>query len=187
MSLISCIRSSPQLCIVLANFTCFSVRLPSWFSNNCCARIRSEFSGVRSSWDMLARNSDLYLEVRVSCSAFSSSDFLASSTSLFLFSTSSFCFTSRCALSCRSSLVLFSSSARDVDCSSRCSVLEFVSMVFSTIPILSVSCTRKSRCVWLNASNDASSITAFISFSNNTGRIMRLRGVASPSPEDIFT
>ena len=36
-------------------------------------RISRLFSGVRSSWDMLARNCDLYLEVSASCSAFSSS------------------------------------------------------------------------------------------------------------------
>ena len=41
-------------------------------------------SGVRSSCDMLARNSDLYLEVRASCLAFSSSAWRACSTSLVL-------------------------------------------------------------------------------------------------------
>ena len=41
-------------------------------------------SGVRSSCDMLARNSLLYLEVSASCSAFSSSACLACSTSWFL-------------------------------------------------------------------------------------------------------
>src|SRR5213592_2630025 len=35
--------------------------------------MRRLLSGVRSSWDMLARNSDLYLEVKASCLAFSSS------------------------------------------------------------------------------------------------------------------
>ncbi len=173
--------------MVFANFTCFSVRLPSWFSNNCCASISNEFSGVRNSCDIFARNSDLYFDVSVSCSAFSSSDFLASSTSLFLFSTSSFCFTRRWALSCRSSLVRFNSSASDVDCSSRCSVLELVSIVFNTIPILSVSCPKKSTWVWLNASKEASSITALISVSNNTGRMIRFNGVAPPRPEPIFT
>ena len=47
-------------------------------------------SGVRSSCDMLARNSDLYLEVRASCLAFSSRAWRACSTSRFLRSTSSF-------------------------------------------------------------------------------------------------
>ena len=44
----------------------------------------SELSGVRSSCDMFARNSDLYFEVSASCSAFSSSATRASSTSRFL-------------------------------------------------------------------------------------------------------
>ena len=48
-------------------------------------------SGVRSSCDMLARNSDLYLEVRASSAAFSSSAWRACSISLFFLSTSAFC------------------------------------------------------------------------------------------------
>jgi len=153
----------------------------------------SELSGVRSSCDMFARNSDLYLEVSVSCSAFSSSDLLASSTSLFLASTSSFCFTRRSALSCNSSLVLLSSSccifnspASDCDCASNSSVRVLVSIVFKTIPILSVSWFSNSRWVSLNTSSEASSITAFTLFSNNTGRMIRLAGLALPSPEFIL-
>ena len=44
-------------------------------------RISRLFSGVRSSCDMLARNSDLYFEVSASCLAFSSSACRACSTS----------------------------------------------------------------------------------------------------------
>ena len=44
-------------------------------------RMSRLFSGVRSSCDMLARNSDLYLEVSASCVAFSSSACRACSTS----------------------------------------------------------------------------------------------------------
>src|SRR2546425_5826047 len=54
---------------------------------------------------MLARNSDLYLEVRASCSAFSSSARLACSTSRFLRSTSFFCSSSKRAFTTSSSLV----------------------------------------------------------------------------------
>src|SRR5438105_4723990 len=49
---------------------------------------------------MLARNSDLYLEVRASCVAFSSSAWRACSTSAFLRSTSAFCCARRRAFSC---------------------------------------------------------------------------------------
>ena len=48
-------------------------------------------SGVRNSWDMLARNSDLYLEVSASSLAFSSKARRACSISWFLRSTSTFC------------------------------------------------------------------------------------------------
>ena len=44
------------------------------FSASSFDRISRLLSGVRSSCDMLARNSDLYFEVSASCSAFSSSD-----------------------------------------------------------------------------------------------------------------
>ena len=66
MSLIRFSRSVPAPWIVRANSTCFGVRLPSGFSPSCWPRIRMLLSGVRSSCDMLARNSDLYFEVSAS-------------------------------------------------------------------------------------------------------------------------
>ena len=54
-------------------------------------------SGVRSSCDMLARNSDLYFEVSASSAALSSSARRACSISWFLRSTSTFCSASCCA------------------------------------------------------------------------------------------
>ena len=59
-------RSVPAPWMVRANSTCLAVRLPSGFSVSCWPRIRIEFSGVRSSWLILARNSDLYFEVSAS-------------------------------------------------------------------------------------------------------------------------
>lgn len=93
-----------------ANSTCFSDRLPWVLSASSFDRMSSEFSGVRSSWLMLARNSDLYFEVSASCSALSSSAILACSTSRFLASTCWFWTDSRCAFSCSSALVCCSSS-----------------------------------------------------------------------------
>ncbi len=84
-------RSVPAEWMLLAKSICLPVRLPPAFSASCWPRMRIEFSGVRSSCDMFARNSDLYFEVSASSAAFSSSARRACSTSLFLRSTSSFC------------------------------------------------------------------------------------------------
>src|SRR5262252_6297134 len=66
------------------NSTCFGVRLPSPLSAICWAKIKIEFRGVRSSCDMLARNSDLYLDAKASSAAFSSTAWRACSISAFL-------------------------------------------------------------------------------------------------------
>ncbi len=63
-----------------------ALRFCSGFSASSRASSSSEFSGVRSSWLMLARNSDLYAEARVSCCAFSSRPSRASSISRFFVS-----------------------------------------------------------------------------------------------------
>ena len=110
MSLIRESRSEPEVWIVWANSTCLVVRFPSAFSVSISERISRLLSGVRSSCDMLARNSVLYLEVRASCSAFSSSACLACSISWFFRSTSVFWLASSWAFSSSSSLVCCSSS-----------------------------------------------------------------------------
>ncbi len=194
MSLISTRRSWPELWMVRANSIWRGVRLPSGLSPSWLARMSRLLSGVRSSCDMLARNSDLYFEVRASCSAFSSRARRACSTSLFLRSTSafwlarSFAFSSSSSLvCCSSSCWLCSSRARPWDCLSSSSVRLLASMVLSTMPIDSVSCSRKARCVLLKRSKEASSITALTSPSNTMGRTMMLRGVAWPRPDEIWT
>src|ERR1051326_5744161 len=106
MSLISESKSEPDECMVSANCTCLELRFSSLFSANWRERISMLLSGVRSSCDMLARNSDLYLEVSASCSAFSSISQRASSTSRFFASTSAFCRASKAAFSCSSDLKL---------------------------------------------------------------------------------
>ena len=102
--------------MVRANSTCLAVRLPSGLSVSCWPRIRMLLSGVRSSCDMLARNSDLYFEVSASSVAFSSSARRACSISWFLRSTSTFRSASCCA---------FCSSCSLVCCSSRLLRLQF--------------------------------------------------------------
>ena len=143
--------------MVRANSVCFSLRLPCWLSASSFDRISSELSGVRSSWLILARNSDLYFEVSASCSAFSSIARRAMSISKFLASTWRFSFSSSCAFSCSSSLVACSSSCLVVSsvwracssCVSSCdslsssSVRIVAAMVLSTMPTVSISCVEE--------------------------------------------
>ena len=65
--------------------------LSSGLSSSCSARISRLFSGVRSSCDMLAMNSDLYFDETASWPAFSSTRRLDCSTSWFFCSASMFC------------------------------------------------------------------------------------------------
>src|SRR4051794_39003461 len=127
--------------MVRANSTCLAVRLPSGLSVSCWPRIRMLLSGVRSSCDMLARNSDLYFEVSASSVAFSSSARRACSISWFLRSTSTFrsascwAFCSSCSLVCCSSFCCACSSAASCcDCLSRPSVCIVASMLFEHDP-----------------------------------------------------
>src|SRR3954449_6673330 len=91
MSLIRASKSVPELWIVSAYFTCRGVRFLSAFDESVWANKSTLFKGVRSSWLIFAKNSDLYFEVVASCSAFSSNAALACSTSRFVASTSVFC------------------------------------------------------------------------------------------------
>ena len=190
MSLISISRSLPDEWIVFANSTCLPLRLPSGFLQSWSERISRLLSGVRSSCDMFARNSDLYFEVSASCSAFSSSAWRACSTSWFLRSTSWFWCASRRAFSCSSWLVccsscwrLCSSSASDCDCVSRSSVREFASIVLITMPIDSVSWSRNAWWTGLKRSSDASSRTPRTSPSKTTGSTSTSIAAFSLRPE----
>ncbi len=110
MSEMSDSRSAPAVWIVEANSICFSVRFCSGFSASSLERISSEFSGVRSSWLMFARNSDLYFELIASWAACPSRSARARSISAFWISMSRFWTLSSSAFSCSSSLVCWSSS-----------------------------------------------------------------------------
>ncbi len=192
MSEIRFSRSVPAPWMVRANSTCLSDRLPSGLSCNCWPRIRIELSGVRSSWLMLARNSDLYLEVRASSVALSSRARRACSISWFLASTSTFrsascwAFCSSCSLVCCSSCCWVCSSA--ASCwlwVSRPSVCMVASMELSTMPMPAVSCSRKPICRSVKGDRAASSITALTSPSNSTGSTTALVGWALNRPERI--
>ena len=98
MSLISASRSVPALWIVAADVDLLVAEVAGLVRASTFDRISSEFSGVRSSCDMFARNSDLYFELSASCSAFSSSELRAISISRFLISMSRFWRSSSCGL-----------------------------------------------------------------------------------------
>ncbi len=126
-----------------------SVRFPSGLSSSCSASTSRLLSGVRSSWDMFAMNSDLYFEETESSRACSSTNRLASSTSWYLPSTSLFFSASRVACSassaldsCSCSWRLCSSSAWSRDCSSSLSLTDVEATVLSTMPMLSASWSR---------------------------------------------
>ncbi len=142
-------RSVPALWMVRANSICRSVRLASAFSDRSRASSSSEFSGVRSSWETLARNSDLYLEAWASCSAFSSMSWRAASTSRFLTSMALFCADRSVAFSSSSTLVSWrrsdwarSSWAMRWDSRSSTSVRALPSMVARVTPTLGASESR---------------------------------------------
>jgi hypothetical protein len=60
-------------------------------------------------------------------------------------------------------------------------------IVFSTIPTLSLSWSRKASCVSVSSSNVASSITAWTSSSKRTGSTTIVRGGALPSADLMGT
>ena len=114
-------RSRPDEWITPAYWTCVSVRFSSGLSSSSRARISRLLSGVRSSCDMLEKNSDLYM----------------------------FCSTRAVACLPRSSFELRSSSCRacsscacDCERASSVSVRVLASIVLSTSPMFSVSCSR---------------------------------------------
>ena len=62
------------------------------------------------------------------------------------------------------------------------SVCMVASMLFSTMPMLAVSCSRNARCEAVKVPSEASSITAFTRSSNSTGSTITFRGTASNKP-----
>ena len=83
MSLIRCSRLLPASWMIRADSICSSSRLPVPFSARLRDRISRLFSGVRSSCDMLARNSDLYWLARASSAALSAVSCCRSSSTYF--------------------------------------------------------------------------------------------------------
>ena len=194
MLLRSSSSSLPDEWMTLAYSTCVSVMLSSGLSSSCWARIKRLFSGVRSSCDMLAMNSDLYFDETASWLTCSSTRRLDCSTSWFFCSATMFCSASSRACRPRSSLdsrssscCERSSSAWDWDCLSSVSVSAEAWIVLRTMPMLSVTESRNVWWVMLNGENEASSMTARKDPSNSTGRTTMLSGGDSPSPELIRT
>ena len=61
------------------------------------------------------------------------------------------------------------------------------SILFSTMPMLAVSCSRNARWDMVNALKEASSMTALTRSSNKIGRTIMFRGTAWNKPERIGT
>ncbi len=175
ISLISCRSSEPDEWIDCADSTWSSDRWPSLLSARSFDKRRMLFRGVLSSWDILDRNSDLYLLPSSKFRALSSMIFLASFRSLFFLSTSSFCsssssliwrsssccacsldsdsfkalaFSSSSSLLCRSdSSRAWSSSACCCVCSRRSLVRLLDTTESRAMAMLSATCSRKFRWV----------------------------------------
>ena len=80
-----------------------------------------------------------------------------------------------------------SSAASRCDSASSASVRALAMIVLTLTPMVSISCSRKSRCTWVNGLNEPASITPSTWSSNTIGSTIRLAGAASPSPEEIRT
>ncbi len=201
MSLISCSRSEPAEWMMPAYSTCLGVRLCEGFCASSWARMSRLLSGVRSSWLMFARNSDLYFEARESCWARASSSCRACSISRFLVSMSRFWATSRVAFSSSSALERCSSScctcsSVDRACSSavrRCdssrssSVRALATMVLTLTPMVSISWPRKSSWICVKRVTEASSMTPSTCSSTTMGSTFSAVGATWPSPEEMVT
>ncbi len=194
-------RSEPAEWMMPAYSTCFGVRLREGFWASNWARMSRLLSGVRSSWLMFARNSDLYLEASESCWARASSSCRACSIWRFFASMSRFCSASSEAFSSSSALERCSSSCRacnsaERDCSSlvsRCdsssssSVRALATMVLTFTPMVSTSCCRKSRWTAVNGVTAASSMTPRTCSSKTMGSSSSAVGSTCPSPEEMVT
>ena len=167
-----------------ANSTCLAGEVLSGCRSSCLASKSSELSGVRSSCDMFAKNCDLYFEVSASCSAFCSSALRASSISrvrlldffVLLGQQAGFFFQLLVGAAAARPVGSAARSVSDCDCLSSSSVRMFVAIVFKTMPIDSVSWSRKSKWISLNVWKHASSMTALTSPSKSTGSTMILSG-----------
>ena len=160
-------------------------------------------SALSSSSIRAASTSAFFCSMRAFCSASSaafssSSSFVCCSSSCCCWSSSSDAFSDRACSSsswfvrssssrcdCSSSDWLCSSIVRPCDCCSSSSVRIVATIVFTTTPSVSDSCSRNVRCASENGMNDAISITAITWSSKRTGRTMMLTGSASPRPDAI--
>ncbi len=199
MSLMSCSRSEPAEWMMPAYSTCFGVRLREGFWASSWARMSRLLRGVRSSWLMLARNSDLYFEASDNCWARASSSWRACSIWRFFASMSRFCAASRDALSsssaleccssscwlCSSAERAWSSAVRRCDSARSSSVRALATIVLTFTPMVSISMSRKSRLIWLNGATEASSMTPRTCPSTTMGSSTSSVGTTSPRPEEM--
>ena len=169
MSLISVSRSLPDEWIVLANSTCLAVRLPSGFLRQLVGEDQQAVErraqlvrhvgeelglvlrGERELLGLLLERLARLLDLAGSCARPPGSG-AASRRGLLLAAPR----WSAAAPPAGSA----APAASDCDCLSRSSVRMLASIVLSTMPMISVSWSRKAWCVGLKRSNEASSSTA---------------------------
>ena len=186
-------RSCPELWIEPANCFWRSLRFCSLFSISKVERMSKLFSGVRSSWDILAKNSDLYLlEFSRSC-ALNSSWRLTSSRSRFFALKFNCCSSSAWACCSSSSLLLLNSSCWSCSSSDCCCVFSRRSWslsrdcaALSAMPMFSASLRVRSIKSSVITLNEPSSRTAKLCSWNRIGMNSRDWGFASPRPDLIF-
>ena len=126
--------------------------------------------GVRSSWDMLARNSDLYLEAKrqlrrlflQGMAGLFDLPVLALDLGILLAPAVGLCFPAPRWSAAAPFAALAARSPVSATVAASPSVRIVASMVFSTMPMLSVNCERKVRCVEVNSAREASSTTALV-------------------------
>ena len=207
ISLISSSKSEPDLWMMAEYSICLSVRFLVLLSFSSAASISTLLSGVRSSCDIFARNSDLYLLLASSSVAFCDSSIRACSTASVFSSISTFiCFSSSSwvrssssdALNisawCVSSSLVWRSSSCWLSSSSFCSctcpnnfvIRSLESAPFTAMAILSA--TAFSRGIYFSVVLlvQASSMTPFNSFFCQSGTHIRVSGTIPPAIEVIF-
>ena len=66
-------------------------------------------------------------------------------------------------------------------------MLALAIIVFTLTPMVSISCSRKSRCTWVNGHSEPASMTPSTWSWKTIGTIITLTGRASPIAEEILT
>lgn len=171
MSLIRRSRLEPESWMTCADSTSSASRCCCAFSASSLDRISRLLSGVRSSWDMLARKSVLYWLARASACALSSVSRCRSSST---------CFCSlRISLFCRSSSLEACNSSACTRSSSSDAARRWVCSSSSTVFCCSSSLVARSSSCMRSFSSDCSSASAWARVFSSSSRVCSARRMLS--------